>query len=255
MRKQLVILFAIILPALMMEQEGIFAQTKKMQSIPAGVYIPFLKSETLKKVEVKTFKMDETAVTNVEFLAFVKANPQWRKSKVSSLFADHNYLNHWKGDLTIGNKSIENSPVVNVSWFAAKAYAKWAGKRLPTVAEWEMAAKGKPTNPKIGDLTNYILGWYSKPTPTVLPNVKTTYKNQYGLYDMNGLVWEWTFNYNNAVGAKDSRDNSVDPNNFCAAGGVYASNPKDYAAFLRFGFRGNLKGNYCVASLGFRCVE
>lgn len=255
MRKQLFILIAIIFPALFTEQGGFFAQTKKMQSIPAGVYTPFLKSETLTKIDVKAFQMDETAVTNAEYLAFVKANPQWRKSKANSLFVDQNYLRHWKGDLEIGNKAIENSPVVYISWFAAKAYCKWAGKRLPTVAEWEVAAKSKPVQPRIGNLDEYILGWYSKPTPKDLPNVKSTYKNALGLYDMHGMIWEWTFNFNNAVGANDSRNSDIDPNNFCAAGGVYATDPSDYAAFLRFGFRTNLQGKNCVASLGFRCVK
>ena len=65
--------------------------------------------------------MDEYAVTNAEFLEFVKANPAWSKSKVKRLFADTNYLKHWKSDFEIGesNKNIYNSPVVNVSWFAA----------------------------------------------------------------------------------------------------------------------------------------
>lgn len=255
MSKHLIILLAIFLPVLFLEQGEGFAQTKAMRTIPAGVYKSFIKTATLKKVDVKAFKLDETAVTNQEYLAFVKANPKWRRSKVSSLFADHNYLRQWKGDVELGNQVLPDAPVVNVSWFAAKAYCEWKGKRLPSVAEWEYASLGKPMNKQITNLTEYILSWYSKPNPNKLPNVKSTYKNQYGLYDMNGLVWEWTFNYNSFVGGSDTRDNSVDAKSYCAAGGVYASDPNDYAAFLRYGFRNNLKGNSCVSSLGFRCAK
>src|SRR6185312_2524372 len=161
--------------------------SKEMVTVPAGNYQPFFISETNKPVQVKAFRMDEHAVTNLEFLEFVKANPQWQRSRVNRLFADTNYLRHWKSDLSIGesNKKIYNSPVVNVSWFAAEAYCKWKNKKLPTIAQWELAAKAAPKNLKYTSVTDFILDWYTKPNPKVLPNVKSTYQNEYGLYDMN----------------------------------------------------------------------
>ena len=231
--------------------------TKKMCIIPKGNYKPFFVTKNNKPLEVAAFKMDEYAVTNAEFLEFVKANPTWTKSKVNRLFADTNYLRYWEGDTVIGikNKNIHHSPVVNVSWFAAQAYCKWKKKRLPTVAEWELAGNGLPKSNKISSLTEYILGWYKKPNLPVLPNVKTTYQNALGLYDMHGLIWEWTFNFNSFIGNGDSRGNTEDEQKaFCAAGSINVNDRKDYAGFLRFSYRGSLKGNYCIANLGFRCA-
>lgn len=231
---------------------------KKMAVVHAGNYKPFFITKSDKPVAVAAFNMDETAVTNQEFLEFVKANPQWRRSKVNRLFADTNYLRHWKSDLSIGesNKNIYNSPVVNVSWFAAEAYCKWKNKRLPTVAEWELGAKGVPKNIKQKSLTDYILDWYTQPNLPVLPNVKSTYQNEFGLYDMNGLIWEWTFNFNSFIGSRDSRGNNEDElKNFCAGGALNVADKSDYATYLRFSYRGSLKGNYCIANLGFRCAK
>lgn len=230
----------------------------KMVTVPAGSYEPFFKTPNNKPVNVPSFKMDETAVTNEEFLEFVKANPQWRRSKVNRLFADTNYLKYWESDLSIGekNKKIFKSPVVYVSWFAAEAYCKWKNKSLPSIAQWELAAKGAPKNIQYNSLSDYILEWYTKPNPPVLPNVKSTYQNVYGLYDMNGLIWEWTFNFNSFIGSRDSRGNDEDElKNFCAGGAINVSDKSDYAAYLRFSYRGSLKGNYCIANLGFRCVK
>ena len=231
---------------------------KKMVVIPAGKYNPFFITKANKPIPVVAFKMDEEAVTNIEFLEFVKQNPQWRRSKVNRLFADTNYLRHWQTDTVIGiaHKNIYNSPVVSVSWFAAQAYAKWKGKRLPTVAEWEYAGNGKPLNTKYTSLTEYILDWYRRPNLPVLPNVKSTYKNQYGLYDMHGLVWEWTFNFNSFISKGDSRGATEDEQKvFCAAGSLDVKDRSDYAGFLRFSYRGSLKGTYCIQNLGFRCAK
>jgi len=245
-------------PSLAHPNPSIPAIEKKMVLVPAGPYQPFLKREINKPIQVKAFRMDQTAVTNAEYLEFVKANPEWRKSNVNPLFADKNYLAHWKGDLEIGTGRYNhpNAPVVNVSWFAARAYAKWAGKRLPTVPEWERAGNGRPENLGNKTLIAYILEWYSKPNPARLPTVKSTYLNQYGLWDMHGLVWEWTFDFNSYLNSSDSRGGTQDENQlFCAAGSLGVQNKEDYAGYLRFSYRGSLKGKYCIPNLGFRCVK
>lgn len=230
-----------------------------MVVVPGGNYYSFLVTNSNKPIPVAAFMMDETAVTNAEFLEFVKANPSWQRSKVNRLFADANYLKQWAGDLDLGKdrQKLGNTPVVNVSWFAAEAYAKWKGKRLPTVAEWELAGAGKPDKLKQGmSLTDFILDWYNRPNAHQLPPIKSTYRNEYGLYDMHGLIWEWTFNFNSFISKGDSRATTEDEKKlFCAAGAMSVKDRKNYAAFLRFSYRGSLKGSYCIANLGFRCAK
>lgn len=227
-----------------------------MVRVPSGRYIPFYKNSADTVVEVPAFLMDVHAVTNAEYLAFVKANPTWAKSRVPAIYADTGYLKHWESDFEIGDRynQIKDSPVTNVSWFAANAYSRWKGKRLPTIQEWEYAGSAAIENAP--SLEKIILDWYSRPTPAVLPPVETTFKNEFDLYDMHGLVWEWVYDFNSIVMDGDSRSNeAIKRNLFCASGSFGAANKEDYAAFMRFAYRGSLKANYTVSNLGFRCAK
>ena len=113
----------------------------ELMPVPAGIYRPLFAGENdLKEIPVAGFQLAAAPVTNGEFLDFVRANPQWQRSKVKRLFADENYLKHWAGDTELGTACDTAQPVSWVSWFAAKSYAAWKGGRLPTTAEWELAA-------------------------------------------------------------------------------------------------------------------
>jgi formylglycine-generating enzyme required for sulfatase activity len=206
---------------------------------------------------VKSYYLDIHAVTNEDFLQFVKANPEWARSKVSRLFADQNYLRQWAADYEIGDQRIRNSPVTNVSWFAATAYAKWKGKRLPTEAEWEYVASIPPVGMKKNTrLSAIILEWYDHPTPAVLPPVQSTYCNSFGIYDLHGLIWEWVADFNSIVTPDDGAGGSGTVNRFsCAAGSLGAADKENYAAFMRYAFRGSLRASFTVGSLGFRCAS
>lgn len=231
--------------------------TPVMVNINGGSYLP-LYSKNIQKTEVKNFYMDIYAVTNSDFLAFVKANPEWGKSKVKNIFADSNYLKQWNSDLSF-NKNMANSPVVNVSWFAAKKYCECQGKRLPETAEWELAAKAseiKADASKDSGFNQWVLNWVTKPNPVVLPSVGSTFKNFYGVYDMHGLVWEWTYDFNNALTTGESRGNSsLDNTLFCGGGSFASKDLNNYASFMRFALRSSIKAKYCIANLGFRCVK
>jgi len=231
----------------------------EMVFIRGGSYTPFFQAGAkITESKVKCFYMDRHAVTNKEYLVFVKANPRWARSKVPHLLADHTYLQDWSGDFTIGKTALLERPVTNVSWFAAAAYAKWAGKRLPTMDEWEyvMASPPKQPLPKGESLTAYILNWYSKPTQKILPTVMSTYKNKLGVYDMVGLIWEWVYDFNGIIKGSDSRSEApLQATLFCANSTQIALNKQDYASFMRFAFRASLKANYCIRNLGFRCVK
>lgn len=230
------------------------AALKGMVKVPAGTFTPFWDNQVGRRQQVKSFYLDARAVTNAEFLAFVQANPRWARSKVPALYADAGYLKHWAGDFHLG-KNHPASPVTNVSWHAANAYAKWKGKRLPTTQEWEYAGQASLVNdPR--PMEKIILEWYSKPAPKVLPAVGTTCKNAFRLYDMHGLVWEWVEDFNSILLEDDSRSNStLNRSLFCASGSLGASDKEDYAAFMRFAFRGSLKASYTVSHLGFRCAK
>ena len=231
-----------------------------MALIPAGDYTPLLRDRNdPEKISVAAFYLDERPVTNGEFLAFVQANPKWRRSHVSPLFADGQYLAHWLGDLEPGPSAPADAPVVRVSWFAARAYAKWAGKRLPMTAEWERAAsagyRGSAAKAEPG-FTARALAWFATPTPAVLPAAGSGRPNFYGARDLLDLVWEWVDDFNTAMVTGESRaDTDLERNLFCGSGAVSARDREDYPAFMRLGYRSSLRANYTVPNLGFRCAR
>ncbi len=227
--------------------------------IPAGKYRPLFRGkDDAKEVSVRAFRLDATPVTNGEFLEFVRAVPKWRRSQVNRLFADTKYLRDWAGDLELGTACDPRQPVTWVSWFAAKSYAAWKGGRLPTTAEWELAAGAgfaTANGAKEREFTVALARWSSTPTPAVMPVVGAGRANFFGLHDLHGLVWEWTSDFNSALVSGDARgDSGLERGLFCGAGAVGASDPSNFSAFMRFGFRSSLKAAYTVHNLGFRCA-
>lgn len=227
-----------------------------MTFIPAGTYVRFLKSDQKKPTkDIDAFYIDTHAVTNKDYLAFVRENPQWARSNITRVFADHSYLKHWAGDYDLGDVS-EDSPVIWVSWFAADAYAKWSGKRLPSYEEWEYAGGAPPVGEDDRKLTAIILQWYSKPAGKTVADVRSTFENTFGVWDMHGLVWEWVHDFNSVITGGDSRsEGNLDQGLYCAAGSLNAEDKEDYASFMRFAFREGLQARQTSKSLGFRCVK
>jgi sulfatase modifying factor 1 len=228
--------------------------------IPGGAYVPLFGTENdPDEIIVSSFYLDESPVTNGEFLAFVTAHPKWRRSKVSPLFADTSYLNHWVGDLEPGPQAPLDSPVVRVSWFAARAYAGSLGKRLPSTAEWEHAAEAgyTSTNGKNDDdLNRDLYAWLARPTAVIIPAASSVRPNFYGIRGLHGLVWEWVEDYNTAMVTGESRgDGGIERNLFCGAGSAGARDTTDYAAFVRQALRSSLRANNTTSSLGFRCAR
>ncbi|MEK6532698.1 MAG: SUMF1/EgtB/PvdO family nonheme iron enzyme [Nitrospirota bacterium] len=141
-------------------------------------------------VFVNNFYIDKFELTNSRYLEFVKATnhriPQNPKNATRNL---------WQGD-TI-TESLADRPVINVDWADANAYCQWAGKRLPTEAEWEKAAKGtadrrfpwgnvEPTNKHL----NFNQQWIGEKTLMPVGSYELG-KSPFGVYDMAGNVWEW----------------------------------------------------------------
>ena len=233
---------------------------KNMVYIQGGTYVPLYSLDS-GKVKVTSFYMDKFPVTNSDYEFFVAQYPEWLKEKVKPIYADKKYLHHWQYANKLGKDSVslKKSPVVNVSWFAAKKYCECQGKRLPTVAEWEFVALASETKKNASnDKVFYqkILDWYGNASTDKLPNVGKKFKNVYGVYDIHGLVWEWNLDFISALATRDSRDgNNLDKNEFCGAGGKGAKNPGNYAAFMRYAMRSSLKANYNIPNVGFRCVK
>ena len=141
-------------------------------------------------VYLDTFYIDRYEVTNAQYKQFIDANPLWQKDRIPSEYHGGDYLKHWEGNNYPQGE--ENHPVVYISWYAAMAYADWAGKRLPTEAEWEKAARG--------GLAGQVYPWgnsidlskanYSGEIGGTTP-VGNYPANAFGLYDMTGNAWEW----------------------------------------------------------------
>ncbi|MEO8482743.1 MAG: formylglycine-generating enzyme family protein [Acidobacteriota bacterium] len=243
-----------------------------MVRIPAGSYVPLYAPPApprevvgkrtatwrLGRSTVAGFDIDLHAVTNGEFLEFVTSHPEWRRSRVKSLFADASYLHHWRGDLELGDTAPRASPVVYVSWFAARAYLRAAGKRLPTVDQWEYVAAASETRRDASRdpmFLERLRVWYGQPTLVPLPAVGSGLHNIYGVRDLHGLIWEWTEDFNSSLVTGESRaDSSLDRGLYCGSGAAGASDFKDYASFMRVAFRSSLEARYTVGNLGFRGV-
>jgi formylglycine-generating enzyme required for sulfatase activity len=206
-----------------------------MVAIPAGSYEPFYRRASAgAPLHVEAFRLDREPVARAEFLEFVEENPRWRRSAVAPLFAEAPYLSDWPADLDPGPLP-SRAPVTYVSWFAAKAYCEYRGKRLPTVTEWERAAGG--AGEQGGTPFRFAMG---RAAP--------------GLPELSfGAIWEWTHDYNSVLVSGRSDDGSTS-SLFCGDG-YRASDARNYGGFLRFSFRSSLKANYALENLGFRCAR
>lgn len=218
-------------------------------------------------VYVDAFYIDRYEVTNAQYRQFIRANPQWQKENIAERFHDGTYLRLWnKNDYPVGRGDY---PVNYVSWYAAMAYAQWAGKRLPTEAEWEKAARGglvgkaypwgDATNPNNANHARYIND--TEPVGQYAPN-------GYKVYDMAGNVWEWCLDeYDKTFYDKSAKQNLFIENEGMLKvviddfktiktarvfrGGCWTDN----ILFIRVDNRDAGLPNYASAFGGFRCVR
>ena len=236
-----------------------------MAELPAGEFRPLYLSSDSPVTVVEGYHIDQKPVSNQQFWEFVQQAPRWQKNQAPSIFADLRYLEHWHAKLIDGEItwrpteiSLDNA-IVNVSWFAAQAYCQAQGKHLPTVSQWEYAAKASQLDADGSDEAEYqqkILAWYSKHEDGPVSPIASTPANFWGVYDLHGLNWEWTNDFNSALVSGESRaDSAVDQKLYCAAGSVGSADVSDYAAFMRYAFRSSLEAHYDLPNLGFRCAS
>ncbi|MFT3731738.1 MAG: formylglycine-generating enzyme family protein [Hyphomicrobium sp.] len=224
---------------------GRASTTEGMAFIPRGTFAMgsdkhYREEAPVHRVTVDGFWIDETPVTNLQFRHFVEATDYvtfaeipprakdypgalphmlragslvFRPASVNardwSEWWEFRFDANWRHPYGRGSwtKGLGDHPVVHVAYRDAEAYAKWAGKELPTEAEWEFAARGGLDGAEFAwgdELTpggrqmantwqgnfpheNLKLDGYERTSP-----VKAFPPNGYGLYDMIGNVWEWT---------------------------------------------------------------
>lgn len=292
----------------------------EMKVITGGIFAmgsdEFEDSQPLHQVFVKSFLMDEHEVTNEQFAKFIKATgystvaerplnqkdypgvaveklvpgsivfiPTLQKVSLKNANQWWVYLpganwRHPKG-LASAIKGKDKDPVVQVCYEDAAAYAQWAGKRLPTEAEWEFAARGGRQDTKYywGDTLKPGGKWVANIFQGSFPNsntnedgynevapVKSFAPNPYGLYDMDGNVWEWCNDFyrpdyyrqspaENPQGPADSFD-PEEPGSVkhVLRGGSFICSDQ-YCMRYKAGSRGKGETSSAGNNVGFRCVK
>lgn len=206
------------------------------------------------EIQVDSFYLDALVVTNRDFQKFLLAHPEWQKGNVDRTKVDGDYLNLWEG--SDFPPELSDYAVINVSWYAASAYAEWVGKRLPTEAEWEYAAGG-PEHYKwsLGNTFDRTLYHFGITTDPIGFPVKTHPANGYGLYEMSGGVWEWVRDsYEVDYYTRSPKDNPINlagsPRKSLRGGSSHFDNP----SYLRCAVRGSNNPNACHEDYGFRCA-
>ncbi len=194
-----------------------------------------------REVHVSAFWMDAKEVTHEDYAAFVTATSRvppyhWLDGRMPADLASH--------------------PIYNVDWDDATSYCSWIGKRLPTEAEWERAARGA--------LEGEPYPWGSeKPTPEMArystqfgPGpVGSFLANDFGLHDMAGNITEWCQDWFSRTYYADGPDE--DPRGPAEGayrivrGGAWSDGPNRITVF----FRNWLRPNQKTPNLGFRCVR
>jgi formylglycine-generating enzyme required for sulfatase activity len=160
---------------------------KEMVRVPAG---EFLYGDDKKKIELPEFWIDKTPVTHAEYKRFLDANP---KHPVPFVEADSAKPYNWDKKTRSFPKDKADHPVVLVSWEDATAYAKWAGKRLPTEEEWEKAARGERGNEwPWGNEFDRTKCNSEEDSTTPVGAYSPQGDSPFGAADMAGNVWEWT---------------------------------------------------------------
>lgn len=228
--------------------------------LPGGEFQSVLRYEdTGGKVQVAPFELQKRPVTNAEFAAFVRDNPEWRRDQVAALFADRRYLERWAGPTDPGPEAKPEQPVVLVSWFAAQAYCEAQGGRLPTWNEWEYAAAADETRTDARADPAWrerILSWYAVPSSQPLPEVGRSPANAYGVQDLHGVVWEWVDDYAAMLVSADNRDQGdPDLTRFCGAGALSMDDRENYAVLMRVAMLSALQARDTTRNLGFRCAR
>lgn len=198
------------------------------------------------RVSVKAFYLETQEVTvwrYAEFLVSQKTDPPFKWNEATS-------------------GSHQNKPVVGVNWYDARDYCRWVGRRLPTEAEWELAARGTEgrmypwgdTHPTRGHANAGHTKWHGYDTLTNVGQFELG-KTPNGVYDLAGNLWEWVADWYDATYYQFSpRDNPSGPSAGplrALRGGAWNNDAKSIRSANRAGYAPDARRN----DVGFRCAK
>jgi sulfatase modifying factor 1 len=255
-------------------------QLAKNQGISDAEASMFEDETPCHKVSVGAFYMDAYEVTNAQYKKFVQATGRNEPEGFRLVPGSNNSVELKLGFKPWSDPDFNNDkqPVACVTWESAKTYAEWAGKRLPTEAEWEYAARGGLAGKRYvwgndwsppKNSGNFIDEKFKKAFPdwkiidgyddgyTYTAPVGSYKPNGYGLYDMAGNVWEWCADwYDDKYYANSPKQNPKGPDSGFAhvmRGGSWLSNG---TSSLRVAERYylNVYPVTVLSNAGFRCV-
>lgn len=198
------------------------------------------------------FWMDTTEVSNAAYLQFVRRQPAWAIGQHGSEGYDGRYLRLWKDGVPPPAQG--DYPATALPWFAARAYCTWAGKRLPTEAEWEYAARaGTTTAYWWGDQFDASHANMNMRGPETVGQPQRV--NPWGLADMAGNAWEWTSSLHQpypyrAGDGRETADAAGDERRVIRGGAWIGT-----AEHLRSAERLMLNPRVAADYVGFRCAE
>ncbi len=238
-----------------------------MVLIPAGEFIMGTDSEGANAdqkpahtIYLDAFYIDKHEVTNAQFEAFI-VDGGYQNQKLWTAEGWHFIQeNQIKTPLQHGENSVSTEPdhpVIGVSWYEASAYAAWAGKRLPTEAEWEKAARG--TDGRIYPWGNEMdfskLSYFPHVIKVQTVGSFANGASPYGVLDMAGSVWEWCGDwYDEGYYLQSLQRNPTGPDNGeyrVLRGGGWDS----IRLQLRTSYRYSDKEDRRTYNIGFRCVQ
>ena len=236
-----------------------------MVQIPAGIFIMGSNSgdsdeQPVHNVSLTEYYIDKHEVTNTKFARFLSAgNDSYYDTKMEIIPSE---------DIYIAQLNYENHPVVYIDWYGAKAYCEWEGKRLPTEAEWEMAARGTDgrTYPWGDGIDGTRANFWDSGDPYDNETTPAGYYNgfnngtkdspsPFGAYDMSGNAWEWVSDwYDSSYYSYSLSINPQGPgsgNYRIVRGGSWVFNSNN----LRTAYRYSLDPSGKFSYTGFRCVR
>ncbi|HAN76648.1 MAG TPA: sulfatase [Bacteroidales bacterium] len=211
------------------------------------------------KVTLSSYYMDTYEVTSADFAAFLNENGNKKEGDVLWLdIEDEDSPIQFVNGEFVAKVGYEKHPILEISWYAANSYAKWMGKRLPTEAEWEYAARGGKASKNLvyaGSNNIAEVAWYDENSDSDTREVGLKKPNELGIYDMTGNVWEWCSDWYDEMYYKTAPElNPKGPETGkyrVLRGGAWVSIAKECRVQARdFGYRHD-----AFYLNGFRCVQ